>query len=259
MNEIVPYAQRLDDLREVLTKDQVLSQLQVAAARGIDAALVARILMSEVQKTPKLLECTRQSLFGAVITCLQLGLVPDSVSGQAYLVPFRNRKAGTVEVVLIPGYRGLVQLAWRSNQIASIAARVVHVQDKNSLDWGRTPQIEHIPTRYPTTPDDVIAAYAIIRVKGGGGEPEWLWRDEIDKFKAKALKKSPGGPWVTDYEAMAKKTALRRACKLAPSTRELQRAITLDDQADSGLPQQLDVADLGEPGDSEPDGGKDGG
>jgi recombinational DNA repair protein RecT len=40
---------------------------------------------------------------------------------------------------------------------------------------------------------------------------------------------------------MAKKTALRRLCKLLPTSPELARAVTLDEQAEASVPQQLDI------------------
>ena len=50
---------------------------------------------------------------------------------------------------------------------------------------------------------------------------------------------SRSGPWVTHYEEMGKKTVLRRLCKLLPASVELQRAVEVDELADSGIPQDL--------------------
>src|SRR5262249_54882649 len=58
--------------------------------------------------------CPRQSFALAVMEAAQLGLELDSVSGMAYLVPFKG------VVTLIPGYRGLIQLAYRHPKVVEI-------------------------------------------------------------------------------------------------------------------------------------------
>jgi recombinational DNA repair protein RecT len=62
-----------------------------------------------------------------------------------------------------------------------------------------------------------------------------MWKREIDAIR-KRSRAATTGPWVTDYEAMAAKTVLRRLAKLLPASVELQRAVALDERAELGLP-----------------------
>ena len=76
-----------------------------------------------MQRTPKLLECTRESLLACIVQCAQLGLEPDGLLGQAYLIPFYNGRKNRYECQLIVGYKGLLKLARQSAEISSLGQR----------------------------------------------------------------------------------------------------------------------------------------
>ena len=52
---------------------------------------------------------------------------------------------------------------------------------------------------------------------------------------------------MTDFDAMALKTVLRRLCKFLPLSIEAQTAVALDETHEHGLPQDLGVAWLDVP------------
>lgn len=99
-------------------------RLAVALPPHLPADRLLRVVMTVLQNTPVLLECDRASLYRAVMTCAQLGLEPDGVLGQAFLVPHRGR------VQLLPGYRGLITLARNSGEVLSLNAQAVHEKDR---------------------------------------------------------------------------------------------------------------------------------
>jgi len=228
--QIVPANQKVETIRKML--DGSKQQIALALPRHLNADRMLRIAMTSVRRTPELLACTPQSLVGAVIQAAQLGLEPDGVLGHAYLVPFKDT------CQLIVGYKGYVDLARRSGQVSTIYARVVYAKDQFEYSFGLQEKLEHVPTRDPE-PGDIVYAYAVIKMKDGGVQFDVMNRREVDAIR----KRSPSGnsgPWVTDYAEMAKKTVLRRACKLAPLSVEVARAVALDERADLGLPQQLE-------------------
>ena len=71
-----------------------------------------------------------------MIQSSQLGLYVDGVLGHAYLVPYWNGKEKRREVQLIPGYKGLIDLARRSGSVESISARVVYKNDDFDFEYG---------------------------------------------------------------------------------------------------------------------------
>lgn len=233
-NEIVPLSKKMDNVRALLERSK--SQIALALPRHLSADRMLRIAMTSIRRTPKLASCSQTSLLGAVMQSAQLGLEPDGVLGHAYLVPFKD------DVQLIIGYKGLIDLARRSGQLSTIFARVVHAADAFEFAYGLSERLEHIPSR-DKDPGEVVAVYAVARLKDGGQQFEVMTKREVDEVR-KQSRAADDGPWVTHYEAMALKTVLRRLCKMLPASVELARAVSLDERADLGLPQQLeDIVD----------------
>jgi recombination protein RecT len=236
--QLVTIGQKAATLRELLTKRK--PELQAALPRHLTADKMLRLVFTACTKNPKLLECSQASIYGAVLQCAQLGLEPDLL-GQAYLVPYFNSKKKTSECQLIPGYLGLLTLARRSGQIASIEARVVREGDLFQYEFGLQPKLVHRPD--PAAEGEVSHVYAIARFMHGG-EPSWdvMTKAEVELHRARS-KAAQTGPWVSDWNAMALKTVLRKLCKLLPASVELQTAVQLDEAADAGLPQDLPIAE----------------
>jgi len=212
-------------------------QIMAALPRHMTAERMIRVCNTAVAKVPELLDCDPRSLIGAIVQASQLGLEPDGTLGHAYLIPFNNRKSGRKECQFIPGYKGLIELARRSGQISTIYAQCVYANDRYSFAFGLDPKLEHTPTDGDR--GDMVAAYAVARLRDGGAQFEWLWKKEVDSVRQQS-RAGNSGPWVTHYGEMAKKTALRRLCKLLPTSPELARAVALDEQAESSVPQGLD-------------------
>lgn len=231
----------INGFRSVLEK--MKPQIQLALPRHVSPDRMLRIVLTTVQRTPKLLECTRESLLGCIVQCAQLGLEPDGLLGHAYLIPFFNSRNNQHECQLIIGYKGLLKLARQSGEIASISARVVHERDEFEYEYGLTEKLRHVPSTEPD-PGELIFAYAIFRLKDGAVHFDVMSVREIKAIQARS-KSGKSGPWVTDFEEMAKKTVLRRASKMSPASIEdrMARALVLDEKAEAGLPQNIDQED----------------
>ncbi len=232
MTQIQPYKQKIKNVQALLEAGK--KQLEMALPRHLTADRMARIVLTEVQKTPKLLDCTQESLLGAVVQAAQLGLEPG-LAGMAYLVPFKGK------VQLIPGYRGLMTLAQRSGNVSTIFAEVVCEPDSFKYELGLELVLRHIPdpSRDPNNQKTIEYAYAVAQLKDGGKQFVVMSKAEVDAIRARS-RASGNGPWVTDYAAMAKKTVIRQLCKYLPMSVELQTAVTLDEYDERGITQDLD-------------------
>ena len=71
-------------------------------------------IVSAVQTTPALQECTNNSILNAALLGEALNLSPSPQLGQFYMVPFDNKKKGCKEAQFQIGYKGYIQLAIRS-------------------------------------------------------------------------------------------------------------------------------------------------
>jgi recombination protein RecT len=207
-------------------------QFALAAPKGMEAAQLVRDAMTVVRQNPKLLNCTPQSLLGALMTCAQLGLRPG-VLGQAYVVPFYDKSSRSYNAQLIVGYPGLAALAYRSDQIASITARVVYSNDLFLVRYGTADELIHEP-RASGDRGEAIGYYCVVHIKGGRPIFEYMTKSDMEKHRDKfAMQKNKDGdifgPWVDDFDAMGKKTCLRKLANWIPRSTELQTGLMADE------------------------------
>ena len=202
-----------------------LPRIKAISPKSTDPNRVAAAVMAETKANPKLLECNPYSVVGAVIRATQLGLEIGSHLGQAYLVPYKG------DCTLQIGYRGMIDLAYRSGKVASITARTVHENDLFEWELGTNESITHKPAAGDR--GKMIAVYAMAKLTTGGVHFEVLDLAEIDKAK-RSSKSSGFGPWRDFFEEMAKKTAIRRLFKYLPVGTELSQAVALDERAETG-------------------------
>lgn len=246
---------RVLDWQKTFKKKTVLQRIASASRAAVKPEQIARVVLTTMRNDNQLMQCDRSSVLSSVVTALGLGLEPDNVSGLAYLVPFKKNKGTSQETIictLIVGYRGFVQLALRSNQVADLCVRCVYEGDEFDIDYGRTPPVIHKPLRAPDAERILVAAYSSATVIVGGATVRtdakaFMWAREIAEHRqryspnwnsAKILK---GGDALKIY---AEKTLARMTCKWLPSSPVLQRAVSLDEQVEGGMRQDLDWFDI---------------
>lgn len=218
-------AKDVKSFKELLKSRQ--GSMKQIAANGIDPGRVMQVLLASIQKTPALSNCTQESIFRCAMHAVELGFYPGSVDQKAYLVPFKD------QCTLIVGYKGMVELAYRSRLIKSIRARAVYEGDKFTYKDGLSPVLDWEPGDTPRNPQKITHAYCIVETKDGGVIYDVMTKAEIDAIRARS-KASGSGPWVTDYAEMAKKTIMRRTLKMAPMSIEMVKADAIDMAAETG-------------------------
>ncbi len=226
--------------RDLLERNE--AAIRARLPKHIDADRMLKVALSALSKNPELLECTPQSVGMSVLQASELGLEPNGVLGEAYLVPFNNRKTGKKECQFIPGYRGLISLARRSGQIISIEARVVYENDSFECHFGLDPVLKHTPNWDAEETGAVKFVYAVAKIQGGGVQYEVMSRAQIDRIRSRSKgANSSYSPWNTDYDEMARKTVVRRLCKYLPVSVEMARALDLQAKAEIGESQADDI------------------
>lgn len=227
--------QRLELVRSELKRAQ--PSLQAMLPKHVSIDRVIRIVMAAVSRTPELLDCNPRSIVLATAQACALGLEPNTPLQLGYLVPFKK------EATFIPGYKGLIRLAVQSGEVKSIQARCVYQHDHYSIEYGTDAAIRHTPaTQADAGP--MVGVYAIAELENRSKLFEFMSRAQVDAIKNRS-KAASSGPWVTDYEEMAKKTAIRRLCKVLPLSEEkLARALQHQAAAENGEPDFSDVIDV---------------
>lgn len=221
-------------LKSYLMKPEVRSSIAAVLPRHMDADRMVRIVLQAANRTPDLLKCTPQSVALALVNAAQLGLEAGSLTGSAYLVPFNNKKTGNKECQLIPGYRGLIDLARRSGEVLKIEARVIYEGDDFDIDYGAG-TVRHRPSMTSRARVDILGAYAIATLKNAITQIEFMTREEIDGIR-KRSRAGDSGPWVTDFSEMCRKTVVRRLIKYLPLSPELSRAEEIENAVEEELP-----------------------
>jgi recombination protein RecT len=220
--EITAAKPQTNTIRTLLESDEFKMQVARALPRHLTPERFIRVAATTMMRTPALANCDQASFFNALLTLSQLGLEPDNRN--AHLIPFRNNKTGKTDVQLIVDYKGLVDLAMRSGTVANIHADKVCENDAFEYDRGQI--IKHkIDFRAPR--GKAYAYYATVKFKDGTEKSEVMTKEDVDAIR-KRSKASSAGPWVTDYDEMAKKTAFRRLTKWIQLSPEFRDALEHD-------------------------------
>lgn len=207
---------------------------------------MVRLAISAVRTTRGLDKCSVPSFASAIMACSTLGLEPNTPLGHAYLIPFKT------ECQLIIGYKGLIELMYRSGIVASVKCIPVFEGDEFRYELGLHPDIIHRPSEElgRWNPNKLTHVYPVIQLREKGLDPIWdvLTRDQIDQ-RRKRSKASGSGPWVTDFVAMAQKTGIRSVATWVPSSAErtvpLAQAIAYEEANERGQHGQA-IAALGD-------------
>lgn len=213
------------------------SEIKKALPSVLTPERFTRMVLSAISTTPKLGVCTPNSFLGAMMNAAQLGLEPNTPLGQAYLIPYKNN--GVDEVQFQIGYKGLIDLAYRSGEIEVVQAHIVYTNDEFTCEYGLEPKLVHKPA--VSDRGDPVRVYAMFKTKSGGYGFEVMSMDDVRNHAARYSQSynSSYSPWKTNFEEMAKKTVLKKVLKYAPLKSDFVRAVTSDETIKSKLSEDM--------------------
>lgn len=230
-------------------------RIEAVMPRHMSSERLYQLAVSAINTTPKLAQCSAPSILSCVMKCSALGLEPSAVDGlgRAYILPYRSKNG--MQAQLIIGYRGMLDLARRSGQIKSIEARAVYEGDEFEYAFGLEEKLVHVPSgKVREKGEKPTHVYTIARFINGGKHVEVMSLAEVEAVRARS--KSGGSnssPWVTDFEAMAKKTVVRRAFPYLPVSIEASGA-DVADEGSGGFESLFEAVQPAEPSTYEPQG-----
>ena len=214
------------DISELLRGPELREAVSAALPRHLTPERFIRVAITATMRQPDLLKCTRESFFRALLDLSAMGLEPDG--RRAHLIPYRNNKQDTTEVQLIVDYKGIVDIVRRSGEVSYIHADVVREGDKFEFTYGSDARLIHRPD-LASASEKVVAIYSFVKMKDGSEDFLVMSRAEVERIR-KRSRSSGSGPWVSDWDEMAKKTAFRRHSKWLPFSSETRDAIEKDDE-----------------------------
>jgi recombination protein RecT len=207
MNEL----KKQDSIQDLISSKDMQKQFALALPKHLTAERFARIAITAITKSPKLLACTKESLLSCLLDLSQLGLEPDGRN--AHLVPYGN------VCKLLIDYKGYVNLARRTGEVADIHADVVCQNDIFTYFFGTGGNLVHRPA---------MKDRGEVLLKDGSSSYEVMNKEEVEEIRERSKAKDDG-PWITDWKEMAKKTVFRRHSKWLPISSELfKKAVEKD-------------------------------
>jgi len=217
------------------------SQIERALPQHMKVEHFLRTALTAIRRTPKLAQCTKDSLLGALMVSAQLGLEP-SILGQCYLIPYGS------ECQFIIGYQGLLTLIYRSNKVKDIYAEVIYDKDTYEITYGLERTLKHIPC-FEADRGKPIFTYAVATLEGGN--KAWVVLPEHEVMKRKA-KGAGGKVWNEWGDEMRKKTLVKYLAKMLPMSINEQEAIAQDETVKKQLapdmttvePEVIDVENI---------------
>jgi recombination protein RecT len=246
------------NLEQAFGSFELRERIEQAIPKHMSPDRMLRTFVMAVQKAPLLAKADLRTFIGACLTLTAVGLEPNGPLGHAYLIPFKRRKWNPqtrardieeVEVQVIMGYQGLLDLAYRSPLVTSIQAHVVFDGDDFDYSYGTDPHLTHRPKGGEGKGKPPVAAYMAARLKDGFSFEVMDWADVLrirngsqayqQALRAKEEAASQGrreppayseAPWVRHWVAMARKTAFRSGSKWLPRSIELASVVTIDER-----------------------------
>ena len=207
--------------------DRQKGELTKALGSQIPADFFVRVALTAMRKNPLLYRCTQDSLMQCMMDLAQIRLVPDSITGEAYLIPFRN--GPNYECQLMIGYQGYLKMMRRSATVTNVYAATVCANDEFDISFGSNRRMVHKP-RIGGDRGKMIGAVAYVSYKKNEEDGEdfvWVDSDYIERVKKSARgASSASSPWVQWPEAMWAKTALKQLAKTADLSPDVREAVS---------------------------------
>jgi recombination protein RecT len=168
-------------------------------------------------------EVNPASFLAALLECARLGHEPGT--DQFALVPFKDRKRNTVEVVGIEQYQGVIERMYRAGAVRAVKAEVVRNNDPFAYEPDVMDRPRHKPDWFAEDRGDLIGVYAYaVTLDGNTSRVVMMNRATVMKHKAVARgAHGEDSPWQTWEESMWLKTAVHELEKWVPTSSEYRR------------------------------------
>ena len=214
--------------------DTMRPELVKSLGREDAADMLVRHYFTAIRYNDLLRQCTSESLVAALLLSAQVRLEPGPL-GHVYLVPFARK--GVHEVTWILGYTGIIELARRGGAVALRSTLVWDVddytapwEDERGIHYKLTPG----PVEERSERRGLLVTWTDAKVRQALDVPA----SRVERaLQASPAARSKSGPWVTDTDAMWRKTGVRAARPFLP----LSADFAVADRADGAVTHGLDV------------------
>lgn len=212
-----------------LNQDAVKAQINSILGSKRGTSFITSIV-SAVQSTPALQECTQPSILQAALLGESLNLSPSASLGQFWILPYNNRKKGVKEAQFQLGANGYKQLAMRTGQYKDIDFIEIHEGEYKGRDKHTGKQVfEFIEDDEERESLPVIGYMAYFELLNGFRKSVYWTKSKMEKhadqysqaFNIESYRKLQNGEipqsdmwkyssyWYSNFAGMAEKTLIK--------------------------------------------------
>jgi phage RecT family recombinase len=208
------------------------------------AAATVEMMIGAANANATLFDCTKMSVWRCVSQAASMGLVPgNEILGEYYIIPRKNgalsRKHNKTvrDATPMVGYKGYLKLMMKNPSVVAVNAYLHYENDLSwSIGYGTNPHISHEPAFPEGSADEVLHAYAVATMRGGGHIFAVLGVEELEETRNRYGSTRPDSVWQTHRKQMYLKTAIRRLANKVPMVTgdPLVEVMAMDTKEDRG-------------------------
>lgn len=232
-----PVEQKKLGISQALQTDTYQRLLKSALPDQKKREQFATNIITAVSNNPELQKCDTQSIVSSALLAVSLNLSLSPTLGQYYVLPYNTKVKVDGKDTWVAkaqgqiGFRGLLELAYRTGQYVKIAYSPVKERELLSHNPFRGEyKLEAIQDYATREVAKTIGYYGYFQLKNGRTEEIFWSHDKMDahaKRYSKSYKKG-FGVWADNFEAMAIKTIIKRLIVRGPMSAEIQDALDSD-------------------------------
>ena len=216
-----------------------MSQISTIVGNDKAKASVFASAIANMANDYGLRNCSVESIVNTAMQIVQIGLNPNKLFGQAYVVPFKLKNGGETAQLQI-GYKGLISLGMKNGW--KFRAVAVYDCDDFSLEFNGLDDKIHFAPNYNERSDDdgdwvfshLVGVIVYAKDSSDNVFSEFVSKKKLEKLRLKSQNQSKKDKleyiWLDWAEEMYKAKALKYVASRLPINDRLAEAVSVEDE-----------------------------
>lgn len=216
-----------------------MSQISTIVGNDKAKASVFASAIANMANDYGLRNCSVESIVNTAMQIVQIGLNPNKLFGQAYVVPFKLKNGGETAQLQI-GYKGLISLGMKNGW--KFRAVAVYDCDDFSLEFNGLDDKIHFAPNYDERSDDdgdwvfshLVGVIVYAKDSNDNVFSEFVSKKKLEKLRLKSQNQSKKDKleyiWLDWAEEMYKAKALKYVASRLPINDRLAEAVSAEDE-----------------------------
>ena len=216
-----------------------MNQIQTIVSNDKAKASIFASAIANMANDYGLRNCSVESIVNTAMQIVQIGLNPNKLFGQAYVVPFKLKNGGETAQLQI-GYKGFISLGMKNGW--KFRAVAVYDCDDFSLEFNGLDDKIHFAPNYDERSDDdgdwvfshLVGVIVYAKDSSDNVFSEFVSKKKLEKLRLKSQNQSKKDKleyiWLDWAEEMYKAKALKYVASRLPINDRLAEAVSAEDE-----------------------------